>query len=117
MAKCGWKGSGIKMFRSPVRNGVGRQLRLLSWLDFRGFGRVKTAADPVFLLLVCAVALFAQESTVFRANVNLVRIVATVHNKAGELVGALGKEDFDISDNGVPQEVAVFSRQTDQPLS
>jgi len=117
MAKCGWKGSGIKMFPSPVRNGVGRHFRLLSWLDFRGFGRVKTAADPVFLLLACAVALFAQESTVFRANVNLVRIVATVHNKAGELVGALGKEDFDISDNGVPQEVAVFSRQTDQPLS
>ena len=27
------------------------------------------------------------------------------------------KEDFEISDNGVPQEVAVFEQQTEQPLS
>ncbi len=44
-------------------------------------------------------------------------IVATVRNRSGQLVGGLQKSDFTISDNGVPQEVADFARQTDQPLS
>jgi Ca-activated chloride channel family protein len=52
-----------------------------------------------------------------RVNVSLVRITATVKNPAGELVGALAKEDFEVLDNGVPQQVSVFERQTDQPLS
>jgi Ca-activated chloride channel homolog len=53
----------------------------------------------------------------FRVNVNLVRVIATVRNPAGQLVGALRKEDFQIFDNGVAQEVAVFERRSDQPLS
>jgi Ca-activated chloride channel family protein len=69
------------------------------------------------LLAICCAALFAQQGTVFHANVNLVHIIATVRNKAGDLVGVLGKDDFAVSDNGVPQEIAVFSKQTDQPLS
>ena len=63
--------------------------------------------------LVMAAALGAQ----IRVNVNLVRVLATVKNPAGELVGALNKEDFEISDNGVLQQIAIFERQTDQPLS
>ena len=43
--------------------------------------------------------------------------MATVRNRAGQLVGALRKEDFEIYDNGVRQEIAVFERQTEQPLS
>jgi Ca-activated chloride channel homolog len=54
---------------------------------------------------------------VIRVNVNLVRVLATVKNPAGELVGALNKSDFEILDNGVPQQIAVFERQTAQPLS
>src|SRR5438270_3356965 len=69
------------------------------------------------ILLLCAAALCAQEPTVFRTNVSLVRVIATVRNKAGDLVGALNKEDFAIADNGVPQEIALFNKQTDQPLS
>jgi Ca-activated chloride channel family protein len=61
--------------------------------------------------------LFAQQTPVIKVNVNLVRIVATVKNSAGQLVGALKKEDFEVLDNGVKQEIALFERQTDQPLS
>lgn len=64
--------------------------------------------------LWCA-SLFAQE-TVIRVDVNLVRILATVKDAQGKLVGALEKEDFTVADNGVPQEIAVFDRQTEQPL-
>lgn len=59
----------------------------------------------------------AQPQPVIRVNVNLVRIVATVKTQSGELVSALRKEDFQVLDNGVPQETAVFERRTDQPLS
>ena len=69
------------------------------------------------LLALCAAALAAQEGSVFRANVNLVHVVATVRNKAGELVGALAKDDFQVYDNGVQQEIALFNKQTDMPLS
>lgn len=74
------------------------------------------ARFPLAGLLLCAAAALAQ-NTVIRVDVNLVRVVATVKNQAGQLVGSLQKEDFAIYDNGSRQEVAVFARQTEQPLS
>ena len=76
-----------------------------------------SAARRAAAMLGLALAAQAQPQPVIRVNVNLVRVVATVKNQAGELVGALRKEDFAITDNGVPQEIAVFEKQTDQPLS
>jgi Ca-activated chloride channel family protein len=58
----------------------------------------------------------AQEPT-FRVDVKLVRVLVTVKDKNGQLMGGLNKDDFSIYDNGVPQEVRVFARQTEQPLS
>jgi len=54
---------------------------------------------------------------IFRADVRLVRILATVKDQSGALVGSLEKGDFTVSDNGVAQQISVFERQTDQPLS
>jgi len=54
---------------------------------------------------------------VFRADVDLVRVLASVRNQAGELVGALQKGDFTVFDNGAPQEIKVFERRTELPLS
>ncbi len=59
----------------------------------------------------------AQDQPVIRVDVNLVRVVSTVKTQAGELVGSLRKDDFRVLDNGAPQEISVFERQTDQPLS
>ena len=61
--------------------------------------------------------LLAQQPPLIRVDVRLVHILAMVKNKTGQLVGGLHKEDFEIYDNGARQEVAVFERQTDQPLS
>jgi Ca-activated chloride channel family protein len=74
----------------------------------------------VFGAAVFAIALgqgLAQEDLTIHVNVRLVRILATVKDRAGSLVGALTKGDFEVRDNGAPQQVAVFERQTDQPLS
>jgi Ca-activated chloride channel homolog len=67
---------------------------------------------------LCAGALLAQQPpTVFRSNVNLVRVVTTVKTQAGQVVGTLAKEEFEIYDNGVKQQVSVFEHQTEQALS
>ncbi len=58
----------------------------------------------------------AQEPT-FRVDVRLVRLLATVKDQRGAPVGGLAREDFQIADNGVAQEVALFERHTEQPLS
>ena len=81
----------------------------------------RLSAKAVVLTLLAAMlvagALSAQEGTVFRTNVNLVRVVATVKTAAGKVIGSLGKEDFEIYDNGVKQQIAVFEHQTEQKLS
>jgi Ca-activated chloride channel family protein len=64
-----------------------------------------------------ALLLCAQDPAVFRTNVSLVRVVATVKTGAGQVVGTLGKNDFEIYDNGVKQQIAVFEHQTEQKLS
>ena len=47
-----------------------------------------------------------------RVNVNLVRVVASVRDQSGGLVSTLQKSDFQILDNGAPQEVALFERSS-----
>jgi Ca-activated chloride channel family protein len=71
----------------------------------------------VWLLLSALVLAPAQDETTIRVDVRLVRILATVKDQTGALVGSLTKEDFQVGDNGTPQQISVFARQTDQPLS
>ncbi|HEX3876401.1 MAG TPA: VWA domain-containing protein [Bryobacteraceae bacterium] len=73
---------------------------------------------PVRLLFAAALGAFGIAAWAqFRTEVKLVRVVATVKDPSGQLVGTLQQSDFTIADNGVPQEVKVFARQSDQPLS
>jgi len=44
-------------------------------------------------------------------------MLVTVKDANGQLVGSLNKNDFAIFDNGVQQNIALFERQTEQPLS
>jgi Ca-activated chloride channel family protein len=62
---------------------------------------------------VTAVAARAQ----FKVNVKLVRLLVSVKDARGELVGSLEKPDFTVYDSGVKQEVAVFEHHTELPLS
>jgi Ca-activated chloride channel family protein len=68
------------------------------------------------ILAASAGALLPQE-TVFRVDVRLVRLLTTVKNDSGQLVGDLQQGDFQVFDNGVRQDLAVFEHHTEQPLS
>jgi Ca-activated chloride channel family protein len=57
------------------------------------------------------------QDPVIKVNVRLVRMLVTVKDAAGQLIGSLNKGDFTVYDNGVQQDIAVFDRETEQPLS
>lgn len=69
------------------------------------------------IFALCVLPIAAQQDTVIRVNVRLVRALVTVKDAAGGLVGALAKNNFTVYDNGAKQDVAVFEHHTDQPLS
>jgi Ca-activated chloride channel family protein len=64
-----------------------------------------------------AAAMMAQDQPTFKVDVRLVRMLATVKDPMGKLVGGLEMSDFRVFDNGVPQDIALFERNTAQPLS
>ena len=76
-------------------------------------GRIGAGA----LILAVLGSAAAAQQPVFRVDVGLVRLLATVKNAEGQLVGTLEKGDFKVFDNGVEQEIPVFERHTEQPLS
>jgi len=51
-----------------------------------------------------------------RVNVDLVVLHATVRNHEGILVSGLGQEDFQVFEDGVPQEIKIFSHE-DTPVT
>jgi Ca-activated chloride channel family protein len=68
-------------------------------------------------LAACLSAPATAQDPVIKVNVRLVRMLVTVKDAAGQLIGSLNKGDFTVYDNGVQQDIAVFDRETEQPLS
>jgi VWFA-related protein len=58
-----------------------------------------------------------QETTTFSTDVKVVSVLATVHSKSGRIVRDLNKDDFSITENGRPQTIRYFARETDLPLT
>jgi VWFA-related protein len=50
-------------------------------------------------------------------DVSLVNILASVHDKHGGLIGSLTKDDFTVLEDGKPQVIKYFSKETDLPLT
>jgi Ca-activated chloride channel family protein len=55
--------------------------------------------------------------TTFSVKVNLVRLLASVRDANGAVLTSLNREDFQVTADGVPQEVSLFERTTEVPLS
>lgn len=49
-------------------------------------------------------------------NVKVVNVLASVHNKKGEIVRNLNKDDFELEEDDRPQTIRYFVRETDLPL-
>ena len=53
----------------------------------------------------------------FSTDVKVVNVLATVRDKQGKIVSDLGKDDFDLAEDGRPQTIRYFTRETDLPLT
>jgi len=62
-----------------------------------------------FFSIPCALAQGPDE-TIIRVDVNLVLVDATVKTKAGQIMGDLKKDDFELREDGVAQKIDLFSR-------
>jgi VWFA-related protein len=58
-----------------------------------------------------------QNPPVFTTEVKVVNVLATVRNRTGSLVGGLNQEDFSLSEDGRPQTIRYFARESDLPLT
>jgi Ca-activated chloride channel homolog len=58
-----------------------------------------------------------QPGTTIKVNVKLVNVFTTVTDSSGSPVSTLKQEDFQVFEDGKPQKIAVFHRESDLPLS
>ncbi len=72
-------------------------------------------AVPLFLAL--SVSSFAQETPTFTIGVNVVNVLANIMDKRGAIIRDLEQADFNILEDGRPQTIRYFARQTDLPLT
>jgi VWFA-related protein len=59
----------------------------------------------------------AWQDVTFSTEVKVVNVLANVYGKNGEIVRDLTKDDFLLSEDGHPQTIRYFSRETDLPLT
>src|ERR1019366_2353384 len=60
---------------------------------------------------------YGQEQPKISVEVKVVNVLATVHDKHGQIVSNLGKDDFVLEEDGHPQTITYFSKDTNIPLT
>jgi Ca-activated chloride channel family protein len=72
-----------------------------------------------WLTLLVSFPLPAQEanSPTFKVDVKLVNVFVSVTDEQGAPIGNLTKNDFSLAEDGVPQKIAVFDKESALPLS
>ena len=68
-------------------------------------------------LFVRALRASAQQDAVFSSGVQVVNLFATVRNRNHEILRDLTKDDFQILEDGRPQTIRYFTRESDLPLT
>jgi len=53
----------------------------------------------------------------YTSAVNVVNVLANVHDKEGKVISTLAQDDFSIEEDGRPQSIQYFARQSDLPLT
>ncbi len=69
------------------------------------------------LLLLADVPVRSQQSVPITLDVNAVNLLATVRDKKGDIVRNLTKDDFTLEQDGKPQTITYFAKESDLPLT
>lgn len=62
-------------------------------------------------------ALLAQDLPSIKVDVDVVSVLTTVRDKKGGLIANLQKDDFTVLEEGKPQTIKYFTKETDLPLT
>jgi VWFA-related protein len=71
----------------------------------------------IVMLFAVSAELWAQDVPTISKTVNLVTLLATVHDKNGRLVHNLTADDFVLEEDGKPQKISFFSQESNLPLT
>jgi VWFA-related protein len=86
-----------------------------------GQGRKAWWFSGFLLLIICLFlrggTLRSQQLPTFSVHVKVIDMLATVHDKHGQIVNNLTKDDFQLEEDGRPQTIRYFSQDTDLPLT
>lgn len=69
------------------------------------------------VLVALAAPAIPQDTPTYHVKVRLVNVFVNVTDRTGAPIGGLTQDDFALSEDGVPQKISYFDRQTDMPLS
>jgi VWFA-related protein len=69
------------------------------------------------LIFAVAASVWVQQDPTISVKVNVVSLLATVHDRDGRVVKNLTADDFVLLEDGVVQKISYFSRETDLPLT
>ncbi len=78
--------------------------------------RCRTLSGLLLATLIASLPAPAQETTL-HVDVKLVNVFVNVTDRNGAIVGGLAREDFALAEDGRPQQIAVFERQSELPLN
>ena len=81
-------------------------------------GRFRHKSALVAVIAIASgLAICIGKAQTIQVDVKLVRLLVSVKDAKGQLVGSLEKPDFTVFDTGVKQDIAVFEHHTAVPLS
>jgi VWFA-related protein len=69
------------------------------------------------LILAIAAPAGAQQVPTLSVNVNVVSLLATVHDRDGRIVQNLNADDFALKEDGIQQKIRYFSQESGLPLT
>jgi len=77
------------------------------------------AVATVLAVAALLVPISAQDTSepTFKVDVKLVNVYVTVTDQQGAPIGNLTKNDFTLAEDGVPQKISIFSKESQLPLS
>ena len=79
--------------------------------------RIRAALSVLCITALAVGLVYAAPPGQIRVQVNLVNLFATVRDKHKALVTGLKMDDFQVLEDGQPQEITNFSVESDLPIT
>ena len=102
---------------SPERRQFSEAVRRPAAPTSKSVSKSTWLALLIALLVPGASAHGQQQAPPINVTVKVVNVLATVRDKRGQIVSNLGKDDFVLEEDGRPQTITYFTKDTDLPLS